>query len=220
MGPFHLHQGRGPGEGDAGRSRLLRQVHHQRGVAVEDHRPLDHVAQLPDVARPAVAHQGIHVFLRYPLHALAEGLGELLDHGPHEQRDVVPTLPQGRDGDGKHVQTVVEIFPETPFSDRFRQVSVGGGDDPDVYGYRRRAAQPLELPLLEHAKELRLQLRRQFADFVQEYGRTVGRFETPYLRRQRTGEGALLPPEQFGLDQGRREGGAVELDHGAVLPAA
>ena len=164
-----------------------------------------------------VGHQGIHVFLGNALDCFSENLAELLDHGPDQQRYVVPALPQGGYGNGKDVQTIVEILAEPPFPDTLSQVAVGGGNDADVDRYRRRAPEPFELPFLEHPEQLRLQLDRHFTDLVEKNGRTVGGFKTAYLRGQRPGVGPLLPPEKLGLDQRRREGGAIELYHGAVF---
>ena len=48
------------------------------------------------------------------------------------------------------------------------QVVVRGGDDPRIHRARRALADPLELPLLEDAEELDLQVQRHVADLVEE----------------------------------------------------
>ena len=45
------------------------------------------------------------------------------------------------------------------------------------------AAQPLELPLLQNAQQLGLQLQRNIADLVQEQRAVVRQFEAPDLLR-------------------------------------
>ena len=81
-----------------------------------------------------------------------------------------------------------------------------------------RAAEPLELLLLEHAQELGLERRRDVADLVEEERAAVRQLEAADLLRDRPGEGALLVAEQLALQQVERDGRAVELDEGA--PAA
>ena len=63
------------------------------------------------------------------------------------------------------------------------------------------AAHALELALLQHAQQLRLQLEGQLADLVEEQRAAVGQLEAPELPRQRAGERPLLVPEQLALDQ-------------------
>ena len=82
---------------------------------------------------------------------------------------------------------------------------MGGGDDADVDAIGRRAAQPLDLPFLEHAQQLDLHVQRQVADLVEEDRRVVGELEAADLPRQRAGEGAFLAAEQLAFDQRRRE---------------
>ena len=70
--------------------------------------------------------------------------------------------------DGKHVQPVVQIAAELFFRDHRDEVAIRRGDQPDVHADRSRAAQPLELLFLQHPQQLRLQLQRNVADFVEE----------------------------------------------------
>src|SRR5262245_12189734 len=92
-----------------------------------------------------------------------------------------------------------------------------GGDNADIDLDALRAAEALDLTLLEHAQQLDLDVGRQIADFVEEDRGAIGQLEAPDLPRQRAGEGALLATEQLALDQRRRDGRAVDADH---LPAA
>ena len=95
-----------------------------------------------------------------------------------------------------------------------------GGDDSRVDLGGLRAAQPLDLPVLEHAKQLDLDVGWQVANLVQEDRRSVGELEAPDLARQGARVGAFLPAEQLAFDQRRRDGRAVDADHGpAAAPA-
>ena len=68
-----------------------------------------------------------------------------------------------------------------------------------------RAAEPLDLPLLEHAQQLHLHLVRQVANLVEEDGRTIGQLEAADLPRERSGERPLFAAEQLALDAASRE---------------
>src|ERR1039458_7068436 len=58
-----------------------------------------------------------------------------------------------------------------------------------------RAAQPLELALLQNAQQLGLQLQRDVADFVQKKRALVGQLEAPDLLADGARECALLMAE-------------------------
>ena len=68
-------------------------------------------------------------------------------------------VAQRRNRDGEHAEAIVEVPPEPPFGDLGREVAVGRGDHADVHGPRPLVAHRLELALLEHAKQLGLQLQ-------------------------------------------------------------
>src|SRR5207253_6290238 len=104
--------------------------------------------------------------------------------------------------------------------DQLLQRPVRGGDDPDVAPDRLRAADPLELLLLEHAKQLRLEVQRQVADLVEEEGAAVCELEAADPSRDGTGEGAALVAEELALQEAGGDGGAVELDERASAPGA
>jgi hypothetical protein len=134
----------------------------------EDHRALDDVLQLPHVARPGVANQGVHDRrwdgLDPPAHPPGEPLGEMA----HQTRDVLRAIAQGRQHEREDVQAVVEVTAEAAVSDHLGQVAVGGRHQAHVHPKRLGAAQALELLLLEHAKQPGLQLEWNVADLVEE----------------------------------------------------
>src|SRR2546425_4903639 len=133
----------------------------QARAAREDHRSVDGVLKLADVAGPRVAHEPLHHIGRNRLDAPAETSGVVRDEVAHEKRDILGPLAKGREIDRKDVQPVVEIGAKLSRLDQLLERPVRRGDDPDVAPDRVRAADPLELLLLEHAKELRLEVQRQ-----------------------------------------------------------
>ena len=121
---------------------------------------------------------------------------------------------------GKTVEPVGQVLPERAVGDGALEIAVGGGNHTHVDVNRTRAAQALDLPLLQHAQQLDLNVARQFADFVEKNGGVVGDFESTDLPGRGAGVGPLLPPEQLALDQSLRNGGAVHPDHRAAGPRA
>ena len=107
--------------------------------------------------------------------------------------------------DRKHVQAVVEVAAELLVGDHRDEVAIRRRHQPDVDADRPGAAEPLELLLLQHAQQLRLQLQRNVADLVQEQRAAVRELEATDALRDRAGERALLVPEQLALEQARRE---------------
>src|SRR5262249_53314205 len=74
------------------------------------------------------------------------------------------------------------------------------------------AAEPRELPVLEHLEELRLERRGHLPDLVEEDRPAMCHLELAVLTRARAGERALLVAEQLALEQVRRQRRAVDLD--------
>ena len=122
-----------------------------------------------------------------------------------------PRARKRRQLQGHHRQPVVEVGPEPPGLHRGRQVLARRRDHAHVQGLAARAAEAPHRPLLEDLQELRLERERQEADLVQEDGATVGDLEESGLGLARVGERAALEAEQLGLDQGLRDGGAVDV---------
>src|SRR6266403_5419531 len=184
----------------------------------EDHRTLDHVLELADVSRPRVATERIEAFagdhIDLPIHAK----GKLVDEVTGECLDVVRSLPKGRYRDREDVQAIVEIVTKTLRSNHFAQSTVRRGDDAYVDLERVCSADTLELVLLQHTEELRLQLEGDLADLVEEQRAAVRELEASDPLCDRAGECAALVTEQLALEQGRWDGRAIELDERA--PAA
>src|SRR6266849_4717638 len=192
----------------------------QARAAREDHRSVDGVLKLADVTGPRVAHEPLHHIGRNRLDAPAETSGVVRDEVAHEKRDVLGPLAKGREIDRKNVQPVVKVGAKLSRLDQLLERTVRRGDDPDVAPDRVRAPDPLELLLLEHAKELRLEVQRQVTDLVEEQGAVVRELEAADPSRDGTGEGATLVAEELALQEARGDGGAVELDERATAPGA
>ena len=113
-----------------------------------------------------------------------------------------------------HVQAKIQVLAERSARDLDRQVPVGGGQDARIHLYRRCAAEPVDLPLLQRAQQLGLQADVHLADLVQQQRAAVGCLELADAARHGAGEGTLFVAEQFRLQQVVGDGGAVQRDNG------
>src|SRR5215472_393051 len=111
---------------------------------------------------------------------------------PDQERDVLGPFPKWRYTDREDAQAVVEVGAKHPGPDGLSQITVAGGDHPDVDPDRLGVADPLELAFLKDPEELRLQLQREVPNLVQEERPAVGHLEPALPSGQRAGEGPLL----------------------------
>ena len=118
------------------------------------------------------------------------------------------------------LKLIVEVLPEMSRGGVDGEVAVGRRDDAHVDLDRRRSADALELLLLEHAKQLGLEVEPHLGDFVEEQRSAVRPLERAFDPLDRAGERALLVAEQRALDEAFRQRGAVQLDERPVAPLA
>ncbi len=104
--------------------------------------------------------------------------------------------------------------------DRFLEVLVGGGDDPEIAAQGGGAAHPAEFPGLQHPQQVNLHLHGNVAHFVQEEGAGIGHFQAALLGVFGVGEGAFLVAEELALQELLGEGPAVDGNEGGVAPRA
>ena len=155
-----------------------------------DHRALDDVTKLPDVARPGILLQRrecrpVDESMRLP------NAFENSSTNRHTSSGMSSTRSRsGGTANRKHIQAVVRVLAERSFGDPLFEIAVRRGDDPDVHANRLRAAEPLDRPLLQHPQQLHLHVERQVANLVEKDGRMIGHLEAPDLARQRAGKRA------------------------------
>src|SRR5208337_802260 len=81
-------------------------------------------------------------------------------------------------------------------------------------------AQALEDPLFHHAQEPRLRAGRQRRHFIEDNGAFGVQFEAPRLPLRCAGKRATLVPEEFALQQGRRQTFALDFNVRSVAPGS
>src|SRR5208337_1885391 len=118
-----------------------------------------------------------------------------------EQRYVIGLLAQGRKVDGYDIKPVVEIFPESAFSDLFLEVLVCCGDYPHISPDGLDPADTFEFPLLDDTKQLYLEVWAHLRNFIQEYAAAAGKLEPADPGPERTGESAFFMAKELALKQ-------------------
>lgn len=170
-------------------------------LGTDDARPLDHVAQFADVARPAVVEQrGAGL--------VAEGAGRarvFLDEAGKEAigqgEDIFTALAQGRQVQGDDVQAVQQVFAKAPFADHVLEVEVGRGQNPHIGAAGHRVADALVFFVLDKTQQLGLQGQREIADFIEEQGPAVSLVDPPQGAFAGTGKGPAAVAEQLAFHQ-------------------
>src|SRR5206468_2714347 len=161
-------------------------------LACEHDAALDEVLELPHVARPRVGLEPLDRLAREALE-LPAVLGSVdAQEVLGEDADVLVTLAERWHTDRDDIEPVVEVLAEAPLSHHLGQVLVRGGDDAHVDLDGVRAAEALELALLEHAQDLGLGHQREVGNLVEEKRAPVGQLEAALLAAGRAGERALL----------------------------
>src|SRR5688572_26296562 len=90
-------------------------------------------------------------------------------------------------------------------------IAVRRGQDANVDLEHLVAAHPLDLPLLQHAKELRLHRERHITHLVEEQRAAARALKLPAALLCRARERSRLVAEHLALDKLARDGGAVHL---------
>jgi len=181
----------------------------------DDGGALQHVLQLAHVSRPGVPQERAHRGLSQPFRRQPVVAADLLEERMGQLGDVLAPPAQRRHPDGDDVEPEVEILAEAAPGGQLAQIAVAGRQHAHVDPHRARAADAHELPLLQHAQELRLRAEVHLADLVEQERAAVRQLELAALALVRPGEGALLVAEQLALDERLGNRRAVERDERA-----
>ena len=106
--------------------RLVHRLGGEDVAAGQGHVLFDHVGQLSDVAGPVVATQRFHGVRGINAGASPGAVGDRFQKMASQWRHVFRAFAQGRQGEGDHGQTVVQIFAKALLLDRTAQIAVGG----------------------------------------------------------------------------------------------
>src|SRR5262245_3029181 len=199
----------------------LRQIGNRDFAALCDqHRALDGVFELADIAGPAIADEKVIHRRGQRLHVLLIPLTKLLQEVIAQQGDVLRPLAERRHTQGDRIDAEIQVLPQAPFAQRHVEIDVRRADQPEVHVDDAIAADWPVFALLEDAEQLGLEVRRHLADFIQQQRAALGHLEEAFLVHRRAGERAFLVAKQLGLDEILWNGGAVDLDERALRALA
>src|SRR5512139_1396277 len=119
-----------------------------------------------------------------------------------QQRYVLPPIPKGRGMDGRHPQSVIQVFSEGPLTHHCGQVSVRRRDDPYVDLDLSGAPDGIEGLGLKKPQKLSLERKRELSNLVEEHRPSVGDLQHSLFRSDRSREGPSLKAEEFRFEQG------------------
>ncbi len=179
----------------------------------EDGDALDDIAQLPDVARPAVGLERGQSVRRQGAVRQA-GMVELPQEVACEHRHIPLPFAERRKFEYEDGEPVVEVLTKGTFGHLLLQIPVGCGDDTHIHLFRLCGAHRFKFPFLQHAQHLGLGFKTHVGDLVQEECTAISLLEGAHLVPQRPGEGALDVAEEDALNQLTGDGRAVDLDKG------
>src|SRR5271166_1828522 len=94
-----------------------------------------------------------------------------------QNRNLFLALAQRRQRHGESVEAVVKILAQSLVSQRFGNVDIGGGQDADIDFDYVTTAQARESLVLQNMEQLGLEQRGHFANFVEQNGAFVAKFE-------------------------------------------
>src|SRR5947208_3606964 len=120
-------------------------IHGEHLSIREDDRALDDVLKLADIPGPVIGSKQLERRSIDAPDLLAGLLGKALDQILDEQGDVVGSVAERGDFDGKDIQPVVKVLAELSLRDGALQVAIACGQDAHVHGKRPVASDPLEL---------------------------------------------------------------------------
>src|SRR5690348_6932200 len=132
-----------------------------------------------------------------------------------QERDIARSLPERRDVQQDDGEAVEEIQAERPRVHLAAELAVRGRNDAHVDRHGLVGTDSLNLTALERAEKGRLEVRRQFADFVEKYRAAARSLESAEPALLGPGEGAALVAEELGGEEAGRDRCAIDDDEGA-----
>ena len=169
--------------------KVFRKVAHFHGVVFrQDEGVFHHVFQFPDISRPGVVHQSVQDLGGDACDLFGRSLADFAQEVIGEKRKIRYPLPQGRQVNGNHVESIEDIFPKIPVFDLLAQVPRRGRHDAHIHLDRVFAADPLNLLELKNPQELYLGGLGNFTDLVEKNRTPVGKLETPAFQVARAGK--------------------------------
>ena len=179
-------------------------------TATHHHGAFNGIFQLAYIARPMIVLQHFNGVRAETEIGWSPDIFVLIQEVLGEDEDVISPFPERWDVNVHHVEAVIQVFSEGAILHLFKEILIGGGNDPYVYLQGAGRANSIERAFLDDPQQFYLHGRAHFRNLVQEEGAAVGNFQDPGLARNGPGERAFLMPEQFRFQQSVGKGGAID----------
>src|SRR4051794_38055021 len=88
----------------------------------------------------------------------------------NERGNIFAAFSKRRQLNGDDVEPVIEVLPKSASRNLFFQISMGGGDHPNIDGECFFSAEALEGLILQNTEQFGLRVDAEFADFIQKDG--------------------------------------------------
>src|SRR5215470_11704106 len=145
----------------------------------ENDRALDKVRQFPDISPPRAVGQHLHGAFGDGIYLSPHPPAYLRHKVVHQQRNVLAPLPQRRDLNWEHVESIEKILAELMVPNHGSEIAVRRGNQPHVDLDRLRASESLEFLLLDRPQQFRLEFQADVADLIQKERASIGQLESP-----------------------------------------
>src|SRR5262245_60203442 len=101
-----------------------------------------------------------------------------MDKVHHQRSNIFFPITKRRNLNWEDIQAIEKVSAKRTSGDRTLQIAIGRGDHPDIGANRLASTNPFELPLLQHAQQCDLSLRRKLPNLIQKNGASLRQFET------------------------------------------
>src|SRR6185369_11218847 len=135
------------------------------GAGTGDDEPLHHVAQLANIARPAVALADAQRLRRNVFAAAFVFSGKVVKEYFYQQWNVFGPLPQWWNENRNDLQPIEKILAKSARRDAFAELLIGRGDNADIHSHQIGPAYHPKRSVLNDAQQIALALGREVADF-------------------------------------------------------
>ncbi len=208
------------GRGGLFQNRVWQVIDQNQFGRAQHHGPLDGVLQFAHIARPVIALKAGTSLRRNAGHAPFHLLAILRRKKCRQQRNIFAPLPQRRHVERHDIEAIVKIGTKGSRTRCFFQIAIGSGNQPDIEFDGTRSAHPLKFPLLQNSQQLGLHGDGQLSDFIQKNRAALSHLKLSLFLRDGARESSSFMSEQFALQQGLSDGGAVNGDKRFVGAAA
>src|SRR5207302_386818 len=113
----------------------------------------------------------------------------------HKRRDILRAAAQRRQRDWNDLQSIKQILPKKSLRHGLVEILIRRGQNADIHTDIAGAADPPELPFLDHPQELDLNGGGGFADLVQKQRAAVRDLKEAFLIGHRAGKGSFHMPK-------------------------